>query len=365
MAAGSPNSRYVEHRALSIRLPQPLWIGAAAFGLVAAAAVLSVILPAYARRETIQFVESVGGTARRQEGGPDWLRKYAGNERMTFFDNADFVSLYGSSIDDHQISRLGGLPDLRKLVLLGTSIGDPGLRRVEQLTNLRYVDLEGTKVTNDGLRSLARLGNLESLDLSKTDIDDNGLLQLKPLIRLKELRVYETRVTNRGVSTLKQALPELQVWTSANEEQEQVSDAPSTEPARQFQLEGPTSDPTARASTPRKWSRAGRKAGIGWEQKINICLHEQRVVVEHHQQVHLETRGDSGEEIINQVVASIDSVADSWGEPPANFYWVPVVQFIVCPGGDANYSQLHSALEQRWGITSKVEYVANHKDRAQ
>ena len=75
------------------------------------------------------------------------------------------------------------------------------------------------------------------------------------------------------------------------------------------------------------------------------------------------TPADSSEEIINHVVAGIDSVADSWGEPPSNFYWVPVVQFIVYPGGDANYARLHAALEQKWGVMSTVEYAADRKDK--
>jgi hypothetical protein len=282
---------------------------------------------------------------------------------MTFFDDADFVSLYGSSIADDQISRLVGLPHLRKLVLLETSIGDRGLRHVEQLTSLRYVDLEGTNVTNDGLRSLTGLGNLESLDLSRTDIGDDGLLQLKPLLRLKELRVYETRVTNRGVSALNRALPELQVWTSAIEELERVSDSLSIEPALQFQPNRPTGGPAVRASGPRKWGRVGRKAGIGFEKKIKIYLNDKRIVVDNKQHALMVPRADSGEEVINHVVASIDSVADSWGEPLSNFYWVPVVQFIVYPGGDANYSRLHTALEQTWGVTSTVEYAPDRKDK--
>jgi hypothetical protein len=125
----------------------------------------------------------------------------------------------------------------------------------------------------------------------------------------------------------------------------------------------PSSGAAVRANGPRKWGQVGRKAGIGFEKKIKIYLNDKRVVVDNKQHMLLVTPADSGEEIINHVVASIDSVADSWGEPPSNFYWVPVVQFIVYPGGDANYARLHTALEQKWGVTSTVEYAADRKDK--
>src|SRR5262249_51801650 len=125
----------------------------------------------------------------------------------------------------------------------------------------------------------------------------------------------------------------------------------------------PSSGSAVRASGPRKWGQVGRKAGIGFEKKIKIYLNDKRIVVDNKQHMMLVTPADSGEEIIHHVVASMDNVADSWGEPPSNFYWVPVVQFLVYPGGDANYARLHTALEQKWGVTSTVEYAADRKGK--
>lgn len=125
----------------------------------------------------------------------------------------------------------------------------------------------------------------------------------------------------------------------------------------------PTNGPTARSHGPRKWGQVGRKAGIGFEKKVKIYLNDKRIVVDNKSHMFLVTPADSNEEIINHVVSSIDEVADGWGEPPSNFYWVPVVQFVVYPGGNANYARLQTALDQRWGVTSTVEYAADSKNK--
>lgn len=125
----------------------------------------------------------------------------------------------------------------------------------------------------------------------------------------------------------------------------------------------PTNGPSARSRGPRKWGQVGRKAGIGFEKKIKIYLNDKRIVVDDKSHMFVVTPADSNEEIVNHVVSSIDEVADSWGEPPSNFYWVPVVQFVVYPGGNTNYVRLQTALEHKWGVTSTVEYAADRKEK--
>jgi hypothetical protein len=125
----------------------------------------------------------------------------------------------------------------------------------------------------------------------------------------------------------------------------------------------PSGGPAVRASGPRKWGQVGRKAKFGWEKKVKIYLNGKWIVVDNKQHMIRVTPADSSEEIVNHVVASIDDIADSWGEPQTDFYWVPVVQFVVYPGGDTNYARLHTALEQKWGVTSTVEYAADRKDK--
>ena len=218
-----------DSRRCSVSLPRPLWIAVTALILIVVAALLSALMPAYRHRAAIRELEAVGGKVRIRPGGPDWLRRSIGNERMAIFDQAEFVSLYASSINDDQIGLLAGFPKLPKLVLLGTPTGDRGMRHIGRILGLQYLDLEGTKVTDDGLASLAGLTHLVSLDLSRTDVSDEGLLHLKSLKYLKQLRLYETHVTDEGVATLKRALAGLEVLTSPHADFEHVFDEPSLE----------------------------------------------------------------------------------------------------------------------------------------
>ncbi|MBS0267162.1 MAG: hypothetical protein JSS02_34880 [Planctomycetes bacterium] len=117
-----------------------------------------------------------------------------------------------------------------------------------------------------------------------------------------------------------------------------------------------------RGSGPRKWGQVGRKAGIGFEKRIKIYLNDKRIVVDNKKFMMLLDANSSSDDLVNFAASSIDAIADSWGEPPANFYWVPVVQFIVYPKGDANYERLRLNLEQKWGVSSSVEYVTDRKD---
>jgi hypothetical protein len=118
---------------------------------------------------------------------------------------------------------------------------------------------------------------------------------------------------------------------------------------------------SGRATGPRKWGQAHRKASIGFEKKIVIRVSSRRIVIGNNDAVIGVGRADSNDDIVHQVVAGIDHTADGWGEPPNNFYWVPVAKFIVAPDGSANYEKLHNVLEQKWGISSTVEYESETK----
>jgi hypothetical protein len=212
-----------EPRRFPIRMPRPLGIAVTAIVLLVVAALVSVLVPVYTQRAAIRMVESVGGMVRIRPGGPEWLRRSVGSKTMEFFDEAEFASLYRTSISEEQISQLGGLMHLQKLVLLRTPTGDRELRHIGRISGLRYLDLERTNITDEGLASLAGLTHLESLDLSRNEISDAGLLHLRPLKRLKQLRLYETKVTDEGIAELQRALPDLEVWTSSQEEETSIN----------------------------------------------------------------------------------------------------------------------------------------------
>src|SRR5205823_1687034 len=117
-----------------------------------------------------------------------------------------------------------------------------------------------------------------------------------------------------------------------------------------------------RSRGPRLWGRARPKASIGLERKLEIRVLPDRILVGSKDISIPVGNGETTAEMINHVAAGIDHVADKWGEPPASFYWVPTVKFVVYPGANVYYERLRGPLEKDWGITSVVEYAPGKKE---
>lgn len=140
-------------------------------------------------------------------------------------------------ITDAGLIHLAGLNRLRTLYLYRTEVVGPGLqhlpRNLESLSlqfaptvdeglihlrtlpKLRWLQLNNTKITDDGLRHLSAIRFLEQLHLANTDVTDRGLEQLKGLAGLKQLSVGGTNVTGGGLAAFQKALPNCQVFPSA------------------------------------------------------------------------------------------------------------------------------------------------------
>jgi hypothetical protein len=71
----------------SMRLPRPLWIGVAAVVLVVVAAGLQVGTPMYGQHVAICEIERLKGIVTTKKGGPAWLRRWLGDERMRMLDD--------------------------------------------------------------------------------------------------------------------------------------------------------------------------------------------------------------------------------------------------------------------------------------
>lgn len=86
----------------------------------------------------------------------------AGGERMTHWLGRDMacdvaaVYLGGTAVADEDLSCLGGLPQLRVLVLTSTAISDAGLRYLYELENLETIDLRFSAVSDAGVDALRR-----------------------------------------------------------------------------------------------------------------------------------------------------------------------------------------------------------------
>jgi hypothetical protein len=105
----------------------------------------------------------------------------------------------------------------------------------------------------------------------------------------------------------------------------------------------------------RQWGNSRGRAGIGLEKQLEIHAYADRLAIGPNDASIGVGRGEKNDELTNHVLAGIERTAQTWGAPPANFYWIPAVKWVVHPGGNQYYERLRGPLE-KWGINSTVEY---------
>ena len=116
------------------------------------------------------------------------------------------LSLPGSRIRGHGLSKLRKVNKIEQLDLSETNLDDDGLESVGALTSLVHLNLSGSNVTDVGMTSLRRLNQLESLDLRKTKISADGLKHLVDLPRLEIVNVPDTISGDEIVAALNGAV---------------------------------------------------------------------------------------------------------------------------------------------------------------
>ena len=170
--------------------------------------------------------------------GPDWLRRWLGDEYFVSVAEAFFNKPSHRVLDDESfrkftsairfknlprptglffsdlpltdtaLDELTTFPDLTSLHIVDCpEVTDAGLKRVESLQKLRRLDLRGSSITDDGLSRLADLKELRELCLKRTAVSDDGLVHLKQLKNLEWLALGDTSVTTEGAKGLKDYLP--------------------------------------------------------------------------------------------------------------------------------------------------------------
>lgn len=102
----------------------------------------------------------------------------------------------------------------------------------------------------------------------------------------------------------------------------------------------------------RRWGKG--RGTIGLEKPLEVHTYPDRVQIGSDITV-LAGRGETRDELVGRVLNGIDQCAETWGEPPSRFYWVPAVKFVVHPGSNQHYERLQSPLRE-WGIKSTVDY---------
>jgi hypothetical protein len=113
----------------------------------------------------------------------------------------------------------------------------------------------------------------------------------------------------------------------------------------------------------KRWGRARSRASIGLERKLDIVVQPHRIIVGTEQAVVPVTPAENSEKLVAAVAALIDQSADNWGLPPANFYWIPSIRFIVDPAAGPVHEQLRGGLK-KLGLPTSTEYSSAAKGGA-
>lgn len=103
------------------------------------------------------------------------------------------------------------------------------------------------------------------------------------------------------------------------------------------------------------WGRARSRAAIGLERKLEIVVEPHRIIVGPEQSVVPVNPADPADKLVAAVVPLIEESASNWGLPPANFYWIPSIRFIVDPGANQYHEQLKAGLK-KLGLTTAAEF---------
>ncbi len=165
--------------------------------------------------------------------GPDWLRRWLGDE---YFQSVFVVSFYETGLPDEDLPPIDRLGTIRSLTLGRTRITDAVMPRIGRLKNLEFLDIGLTKVTDAGMREIAGLRRLEQLYAGDSRlslheaITDRGIAYLEKLPRLELLVLEGDGITDRSIETLKKIRSLKVVWLWSNSVSDRAADALRTAP---------------------------------------------------------------------------------------------------------------------------------------
>jgi hypothetical protein len=200
-----------EPRRFWVRLPRPLWIGLTAIVLFFIGFGLRIGVPIYRQQEAIRELEGIDGRCHIEPGGPDWLRRWLGDEQMKPFDSVWYVDLSGTDATDNDVKQIAAFTSVRKLDLGETRVSSRCLYHLRGLPNLARIHLCGPRINDAGLEHLQFLPALEYIDLDGTAVTDGCLIYLKRCTHLGGIRLGGTQVTDAGLADLRRAMPHLDI----------------------------------------------------------------------------------------------------------------------------------------------------------
>jgi Leucine rich repeat len=190
-------------------IPLSLRLFVAMMALMFVGGALWVGVAMYREQVTVAEIERVGGLVEFTNGGPDWLRRQIGNQRMKPFDNVCTVQLVKKDGVDSILPQLNRLPKLRRLNIALSDVSDAGMSHVAALSTLENLDIHHTRITDKGVGYLEGLPNLQVLDLRWTLVTDTGLARLKGIPKLRDLDLGNTKLTDAAIPEIVR-IPNLQ-----------------------------------------------------------------------------------------------------------------------------------------------------------
>lgn len=96
-------------------IPHPGWLLLA--GLVLAVIATGLIVWNRSTLRLVRKVEELGGSVTTKPGGPEWLRRLVGDDKMRLFDRIDYLDLSNTAISDEGLKDYQGLSSLEILHL--------------------------------------------------------------------------------------------------------------------------------------------------------------------------------------------------------------------------------------------------------
>ncbi|HUE17367.1 MAG TPA: hypothetical protein VMR25_24660, partial [Planctomycetaceae bacterium] len=110
----------------------------------------------------------------------------------------------------------------------------------------------------------------------------------------------------------------------------------------------------ANQQTTHRWGISSPRASIGFEHELMVYIEAGRIYVGGQPPIGC-GRGETADRLSLAVLRALDREARTWGRPRENFYWVPTLKIVICPGGVLQYERIQPAL-LRHGLTSTVDF---------
>ncbi|MBM79386.1 MAG: hypothetical protein CMJ78_02175 [Planctomycetaceae bacterium] len=106
----------------------------------------------------------------------------------------------------------------------------------------------------------------------------------------------------------------------------------------------------------RRWGVYSPGATIGFERKMTVKVYSDHIIFGDRYQLKT-PKGVDVDSLKRQIVRGVDAKAKTWGAPPDNFYWIPVIEYQVTPSGRDNFREVFKTLKES-GLYSTTEYIA-------